>query len=335
MAKTIIIAEAGVNHNGSIALAKKLIDVASDAKVDYVKFQTYRTENIVTRDACKADYQVNNVHDNDMSQFKMLKRLELSKQDHFELITYCKQKGVKFFSTAFDLDSVNFLDSLDMSLWKIPSGELTNYPYLRAIGRTNKPVILSTGMATMKEVQEAISVLEKFGTPKNGITLLHCTTEYPAPKDQINLRAMNTMREYLGVPVGYSDHTEGIEIPIAAVAMGAVVIEKHFTLDRNMEGPDHKASIEPAELRQMVKYIRNIESAMGNTEKKPTPVEQKNISIVRKSIVAARPIHKGEVFNEENLTTKRPATGISPMKWHEVLGLIASQDFEKDEVIKL
>lgn len=333
--RTIIIAEAGVNHNGSLDLARQLIDAAAEAGVDYVKFQTFRAEQLVTRDARQAAYQSRNINDGQDSQYEMLKRLELSPDDHYALIAYCQAKGVKFFSTAFDLESIGFLGSLKPELWKVPSGELTNFPYLRAIGLTGKPVILSTGMATLPEIEQAIGVLTRFGTPRNGITLLHCTTEYPAPKNEVNLRAMATMREYFGMPVGYSDHTEGIEIPVAAAALGATVIEKHFTLDRTLPGPDHKASLEPAELCEMVRQIRAVESALGDGTKEPAPAEVPNIPIARKSIVAATGIRRGDVFTEENLTAKRPGTGISPMLWESVVGTRAARDFEPDEIIIL
>lgn len=335
MNKTLIIAEAGVNHNGSVEIAKKLIDAAVDAKVDFVKFQTFKAADIVSKSAQKAEYQKRNLENTDNSQYEMLKALELSENDHFELIEYCNMKGVSFFSTAFDLNSIAFLDSLNMPLWKVPSGEITNFPYLRLIALTHKPVILSTGMANIAEIETAITVLTKYGTPSKQITLLHCTTEYPAPKDEINLCAMQTMREYFELKVGYSDHTQGIEIPVAAVAMGACVIEKHFTLDRNMEGPDHKASIEPRELKQMVSQIRNVEVAMGNGIKEPAPSEVPNITIARKSIVAARQIRQGELLTEENLTVKRPAIGISPMEWERVVGTVAIKSFDIDQFIEI
>lgn len=338
--RTLIIAEAGVNHNGSLDLARQLIAAAAEAGVDYVKFQTFRADKLVTHNARQAAYQSRNINDGQDSQYEMLKRLELSPDDHRTLISYCKDKGVSFFSTAFDLPSIDFLNTLGpehkgLPLWKIPSGEITNFPYLRAIGLTGKPVILSTGMASLDEIQQAINVLTRFGTPRDGITLLHCTTEYPAPKDQVNLRAMNTMRKRFGMPVGYSDHTEGIEIPVAAVAMGAVVIEKHFTLDRTLPGPDHKASLEPEELTAMVRQIRAVESALGNGTKEPAPAEVPNIPIARKSIVAATAIKRGELFTEENLTAKRPGTGLSPMQWENVIGKAAGRDFEADEAIEL
>lgn len=335
MSRTLIIAEAGVNHNGSMQIARQLIDVAAAAGVDYVKFQTFKADNLVSRSAQKAAYQKRNIDSKDNSQYAMLKALELSPEQHYELIDYCKTKGVNFFSTAFDFDSIDFLESLDMPLWKIPSGELTNFPYLRKVAMTGKPVILSTGMANLDEIGAAIEVLTKYGTPGNQITLLHCTTEYPAPKDEINLRAMQTMRERFGLEVGYSDHTQGIEIPVAAVAMGATVIEKHFTIDRTMEGPDHAASLEPDELKSMVEQIRNVESAMGTGLKVPAKSEIPNIMIARKSIVAARDIIKGEVLSEDNITVKRPAGGVSPMEWESVLGVVAKRAFSRDEPIEL
>ncbi|WP_346693312.1 N-acetylneuraminate synthase [Coprobacter fastidiosus] len=334
MNKVLIIAEAGVNHNGSIKIAKQLIDVAADAGVDYIKFQTFRTEKLVSKTAPKADYQIQNTG-NDNSQYDMLKRLELSENDHWELIDYCNKKNVKFFSTAFDIDSVSFLYRLGLSQWKIPSGEITNFPYLRAIGKTRQPVILSTGMANLQEIEEAIKVLVQFGTTREEITLLHCTTEYPAPKNEVNLLAIQTLKNHFGLNVGYSDHTQGIEIPVAAVALGATVIEKHFTLSRDLEGPDHRASLEPNELKQMVQYIRNIEKALGNGIKIPSENEKKNIAIVRKSIVAARNIVQGERFTEDNITVKRPATGISPMQWENIIGKEAYKNFSQDEQIKL
>ncbi len=335
MSKTIIIAEAGVNHNGSMELARKLVDAAIDAGVDYVKFQTFKAENLVTRGAPKAQYQARNIGGGDDSQYAMLKELELTEANHHELISYCEQKGVRFFSTAFDLESLAFLESLGLPMWKIPSGEITNFPYLRAIGRTGKPVILSTGMAEIEEIEEAIDTLTRFGTPRQDITLLHCTTEYPAPKDEVNLRAIQTLGERFGLPVGYSDHTEGIEIPVAAVALGATVIEKHFTLDKNLEGPDHKASLEPDELMQMVRNIRAVEQALGDGLKVPSASELKNKAIARKSIVAATVIAKGERLTDENLIAKRPADGLSPMLWESVIGTCATRDFAPDEPVEL
>ncbi len=334
MERTIIIAEAGVNHNGSIELAKQLIDVAAETGVDYVKFQTFKAENLVTKSAKKADYQLKNTK-NDNSQYEMLKKLELSTEQHFELITYCNSCGVKFFSTAFDLESIDFLASLHLGLWKIPSGEITNYPYLKRIAQYDQPVILSTGMSTMQDIQSTIEVLIKYGVKKSQVTVLHCNTQYPTPMQDVNLLAMNTIAKEIGVKVGYSDHTLGIEIPIAAVALGATMIEKHFTLDRNMEGPDHKASLEPDELKAMVAAIRNVEKALGSSQKIISVSEKENINIARKSIVAARFIAKGEMFTDGNLTVKRPGNGISPMCWEEIMGKFAVRDFNEDELIEL
>lgn len=335
MPHTLIIAEAGVNHNGSIHLAKQLIDVAADAGVDMVKFQTFKTENLVSRTAPKAVYQQKNLPDGDVSQSSMLKKLELSPAQHLELIEYCNCRGVRFFSTAFDLDSIDFLGNLHVGLWKIPSGEITNYPYIKRIASYSEPIILSTGMSTMDEVKEAVQVLLKFGVERSQITILHCNTEYPTPMQDVNLRAMQTLHFEFGVNVGYSDHTRGIEVPIAAVALGATVIEKHFTLDRTMKGPDHKASLEPGELKSMVRAIRNIEHALGSSEKKVSESEQKNIIIARKSIVAALDIKAGETFTERNITVKRPGNGISPMYWDDVIGKQATRDFKGDELIVL
>lgn len=335
MAKTLIIAEAGVNHNGSIKLAKQLIDAAAEAGVDYIKFQTFKTENLVSRQAVKAEYQKKNINDTDESQFGMLKKLELTPARHVELMDYCRQKKVRFFSTAFDLDSIGLLSELGLEMWKIPSGEITNYPYLKKIARQGKPVILSTGMSDLQDIANAMEVLEKYGVIREQITVLHCNTEYPTPFADVNLRAMETIREQLGVKVGYSDHTVGIEVPIAAVALGATVIEKHFTLSRTLEGPDHKASLEPGELKAMVSAIRNIEVALGDKDKKVTASEAKNKAVARKSIVAARNIKAGELFTEENISVKRPGNGISPMEWENVLGRCASRDFQADDLIEL
>lgn len=335
MRKVIIIAEAGVNHNGSLELAKQLIDVAADAGVDYVKFQTFRAENLVSKVAKRAQYQIQNMKDSDDSQYTMLKQLELKANDHYELIDYCQNKGIKFFSTAFDLESIDFLVSLKLGLWKIPSGEITNYPYIKRIAQFKEPVILSTGMSELSEIKDAIHVLNSFGVPKELITVLHCNTEYPTPMCDVNLLAMQTLHKELGVPTGYSDHTLGIEVPVAAVALGAVVIEKHFTLDRNMEGPDHKASLEPHELKSMVAAIRNVEMSLGSKEKIVSFSEKENKKVARKSIVAARAIAEGEVFTEENLTVKRPGTGISPMSWEEVIGKKAYKLFCTDDLIEL
>ncbi|MDF4201480.1 N-acetylneuraminate synthase [Maribacter sp. SA7] len=331
--RVLIIAEAGVNHNGDITLAKKLIDAAADAGVDYVKFQTFNSKKLVSKSAQKADYQKQNTNDEVESQLKMLQKLELSKNDHLILIDYCKAKNIKFLSTAFDLDSIDFLEELKIDLWKIPSGEITNLPYLRKLGGLGKPVIISTGMAEMSEIEDAINVVTSSGTDIKDITVLHCNTEYPTPMQDVNLTAMNTIKDVFKVPIGYSDHTLGIEIPIAAVALGATVIEKHFTLDNSMDGPDHKASLEPQELKKMVAAIRNIEQALGNGIKAPSPSEVKNKPIARKSIVANVDISKGEVFNENNITVKRPGTGISPMKWDEVIGTIATKNYKADELI--
>ena len=330
-----VIAEAGVNHNGSIELAKQLVDKAVEAGVDFIKFQTFKAANLVTKKARQAEYQKNNIGGDDDSQYQMLKKLELTQEEHFELIEYCKKKGVRFFSTAFDFDSIEFLDSLHLGLWKIPSGEITNYPYIKKIAQKQGDVILSTGMSTSEDIQNAVDVLLKWGKTKDQITILHCNTEYPTPFEDVNLRAMLSIKEHFGTQVGYSDHTRGIEVPIAAVALGATVIEKHFTLDRNMLGPDHKASLEPDELKAMVSAIRNIEKALGSSEKKVTDSERKNIAVARKSIVAARNISEGEIFTEENLTVKRPGTGVSPMRWEEVLGTTAIRDFQEDELIEL
>lgn len=335
MNHTIIIAEAGVNHNGSIELAKQLVDKAVEAGVDYIKFQTFKAANLVTKSAQQADYQMRNVGGGDSSQYQMLKRLELSREEHLELIGYCQQRGIHFFSTAFDFDSIEFLDSLHLNLWKIPSGEITNYPYIKQIAQKQGDVILSTGMSTAEDIQNAVDVLLRWGKTKDQITILHCNTEYPTPFEDVNLLAMQSIAKQFGTKVGYSDHTRGIEVPIAAVALGATVIEKHFTLDRNMPGPDHKASLEPDELKAMVSAIRNIEKALGSSEKKVTDSERKNIAIARRSIVAAKDIHKGEILTEENLTVKRPGTGISPMRWEEVLGTKAVRDFMEDELIEL
>lgn len=332
MAKIEIIAEAGVNHNGDIELAKKLIEAAKNAGADFVKFQTFDATKIVSRRAQKADYQKATT-DSNQSQLDMLKKLELTHEQFCELSDFSKSVGIKFISTPFDLDSISFLSTLDMPLWKVPSGEITNLPYLIEIARTKKPVVMSTGMCDMEGIFAAVDVLKKNGT--TDLTLLHCNTQYPTPYCDVNLRAMYEIRNATGLPVGYSDHTQGIEIPIAAAAMGACIIEKHFTLDRNLPGPDHKASLEPDELATMVHAIRNVEAAMGSGEKKPSPSEQANIAIARKSIVAARAIVAGETFTEENLMVKRPGSGISPMRWFDVIGKCAPRDFEEDELITL
>jgi len=332
MDKVFIIAEAGVNHNGSIALARKLIDVASEAGADAVKFQTFKAEKVVSKNAPKAAYQKKTT-DPTESQFEMIKKLELDVNAHKELMTYCKQKHIMFLSTPFDHASIELLNNLGLEIFKIPSGEITNLPYLRHIGSLKKRVIMSTGMADIGEIEDALDVLITAGTPKENITILHANTMYPTPMEDVNLRAMQTIACTFGCDVGYSDHTLGIEVPIAAVAMGAKVIEKHFTLDKTMEGPDHKASLEPDELKAMVQAIRNIEKALGTGIKKPSPSERPNIEVARKSIVAARPIKKGELFTEENLTIKRPGNGISPMRWDEIIGTEAQKDYKVDELI--
>ena len=333
---TLIIAEAGVNHNGSVEIAKQLINIAAEAGVDYIKFQTFKASKLVTKSARQAEYQQRNIGSRERSQYQMLKKVELSSAQHQILINHCCQLGIKFFSTAFDIDSIEYLHSLDLGLWKIPSGEATNYPFLKRIASYNEKTILSTGMCDMQDVRSAVEVLYENGLNKKNLILLHCNTEYPTPFEDVNLRAMDAFRQEFGVEVGYSDHTKGIEVPIAAVALGATVIEKHFTLDRNMEGPDHKASLEPNELKAMVSAIRNIEKAMsGDGTKHISNSERKNIAIARKSIVAAEYIKKGNVFSEKNLTVKRPGTGISPMRWEEVIGLKARRDFYEDELIEL
>jgi N,N'-diacetyllegionaminate synthase len=331
---TLIIAEAGVNHNGDIALARRLIDVAADAGADLVKFQTFSADCLVTRAAAKADYQTRTTGSNE-SQYEMLRRLELTVEMHKELMAYCAVCDIGFFSTGFDIKSVDLLVDLGQDRFKIPSGEITNLPYLRHIGRMGKSVILSTGMAEMEEIQSAIGVLEEAGTSRARITVLHCTTEYPTPMADVNLRAMLSIQKAFGVEVGYSDHTRGMEVAIAAVALGASVIEKHFTLDRNLPGPDHKASLEPEELKAMVAAIRNIEIALGDGVKRLTPSETRNIAVARKSLMASRGIRKGEVFSVENITAKRPGTGISPMRWDEVIGRTAPREFSADELIEL
>jgi N,N'-diacetyllegionaminate synthase len=334
--KTLIIAEAGVNHNGSIIIAKQLIDAAALAGVDYVKFQTFKAQNLVSTSAPKANYQIENTQTVGETQFEMLKKLELSIDNHYELIEYCKLKNINFFSTAFDLESLDFLNTLNFKLFKIPSGEITNFPYLQKIGSFKKEIIISTGMCTMEEIEAAINVLVNAGTNKSSITILHCNTEYPTPMQDVNLKAMLAIKQHFEMPIGYSDHTLGIEVPIAAVALGATVIEKHFTLDRSMEGPDHKASLDPTELKAMVSAIRNIELALsGNGNKSPSSSELKNIQVARKSIVAKMPITAGQTFTEHNITTKRPGTGISSMQWLQVIGKVATKDFKLEEFITL
>lgn len=326
-----IIAEAGVNHNGSFALACKLVDAAKAAGVDCIKFQTFRSDKLVSHNAQKAEYQKSTTGDS--SQQDMLKKLELSYDEFIALKEYCDKVGITFLSTPFDFDSIEFLNSIDMPFWKIPSGEVTNYPYLVALARTEKPVVMSTGMCDIDEIDAAVKVLRDYGT--KDVKLLHCNTEYPTPFEDVNLSAMKTMKDRFGFEVGYSDHTKGIEVPIAAVALGATIIEKHFTLDRNMDGPDHKASLEPDELASMVSGIRHIEKALGNGDKMPSPSERKNITVARKSIVAKKYIAEGEELTTENITVKRPGNGINPMKWNEVLGTKAIRNFAEDELIEL
>ncbi len=327
-----IIAEAGVNHNGSLELAKQLIDVAADAGVDAVKFQTFRADKLVSKTAQKAQYQKQTT-DVSESQYEMIKKLELDETAHHELIDYCKTKNILFLSTPFDHESIELLNNLGMNIFKIPSGEITNLPYLRHIGSLCKEVILSTGMADLGEIEDTLDVLIASGTPKEQITVLHATTEYPCPIEDVNLRAMQTIERAFGVKVGYSDHTNGIEVPIAAVAMGASVIEKHFTLDKTMEGPDHKASLEPHELNAMVCAIHNIEKALGDGIKKPSASETKNMNIARKSIVASCFITQGEFLCTDNITVKRPGNGINPMRWDEIIGTVAKRDYYEDELI--
>lgn len=327
-----VIAEAGVNHNGDFNIAKKMVDAAKEAGADYIKFQTFEASKLVVKNAEKADYQKRSGNSEE-SQHEMLGKLALTKENFIALRNYCVDIGVGFISTPFDLESIDFLEELNMDFWKIPSGEVTNLPYLEKIGKTGKKVVMSTGMCDIHEIKAALETLEKNGVGE--IILLHCNTEYPTPYEDVNLKAMKYIEGMTGKKVGYSDHTLGIEVPIAAAALGAVIIEKHFTLDKNMKGPDHNASLEPSELQRMVKSIRNIENALGNAEKEPTISEKKNISIARKSIVAKKMIKKGEIFTENNITTKRPGIGISPMKWYEIIGTKAKRDFEEDELIEI
>ena len=333
MDKVLIIAEAGVNYNGSLELAYKMVDEAKKAGADIVKFQTGIPDKVMSRFAEKAEYQKKNTGKSEESQLDMVRKLMLKFEEFIPLKKYCEDSDIKFLSTPFDISSIEFLDKLGCDMWKIPSGEITNYPYLVSVAKTRKPIIMSTGMSTLIEVREALNVLKENGARE--VSLLHCTTEYPAPLNDVNLKAMQTLKDTFSCKVGYSDHTLGIEIPVAAVAMGASIIEKHFTLDRNMEGPDHKASLEPDELTAMIRSIRNVELALGTGIKEPSESEKKNMAIARKSLIAARDIKKGEVFTEENLTTKRPGNGISPMKWNEVIGAKAIRDFCEDELIEL
>lgn len=332
--KTLIIAEAGVNHNGSLEMARQLVASAAAAGADLVKFQSFVTSKIISREAPKAEYQKDTTSAEE-SQYEMVRKLELSRDDHEVLIEECRRHGIGFLSTAFDIDSFDMLVELGINQVKIPSGELTNLPLLRYVTRLGKPVILSTGMAGLGEIEAALDIIERAGTPRSRIVVLHCTTEYPTPMEDVNLRAMLSLKQAFGVEVGYSDHTPGIEVSIAAVALGATVIEKHFTLNRNLPGPDHRASLEPHELKAMVDAIRNIELALGDGVKRPSPSEQKNKPIARKSLVASRSIQAGELFSADNIATKRPGTGISPMRWDEIIGRPAPRDFAADELIEL
>lgn len=336
MSKVLIIAEAGVNHNGSIENAFKLVDAAVQAGVDFVKFQTFKAENLVSRNARKAKYQIGDSRNLEESQFDMLKKLELSKEQHEELIDYCNHKNIKFFSTAFDLDSLEYLEQIGLKIVKIPSGEITNLPYLMKAASLFKEVIISTGMSTMEEIKASLQIFLDAGIERNKITVLHCNTEYPTPMKDVNLKAMLSIQKELEVKIGYSDHTLGIEVPIAAVALGATIIEKHFTLDKSMEGPDHGASLEPQQLIEMCKAIRNIEAALsGSGLKEPSASERKNMDVSRKSIIAKVFIKEGDKFTEDNITVKRPGTGINPMLWKDVLDRIAKKDFEQDSLIEI
>jgi N,N'-diacetyllegionaminate synthase len=334
MPKTLIIAEAGVNHNGDLDLAYKLIDAAKSSGADIVKFQTFNTNKLVSKHAQKAEYQ-RLATAADESQFEMIKKLEFDLHSHILLKSYCEKKKIEFLSAPFDVDSIKLLHKLGVSRFKIPSGEITNFPYLREMAAYDKPIIMSTGMSNMVEIQQALNVLADHGSQRKNIILLHCNTEYPTPFEDVNLSAMITMQQAFMLPVGYSDHTNGIEVPIAAVALGASVIEKHFTLDRNMPGPDHSASLEPTELRALVSAIRNIEAAIGDGIKAPRQSESKNITIVRKCIIASKPIRQGDIFSEENITTKRAGLGLSPMRWMEVLGGIATRNYDVDDKIEI
>lgn len=335
MSKVIIIAEAGVNHNGDIQVAKKLIDAAVNAGVDYVKFQTFRADSLVSKSAKKAEYQSVNINDGDDSQYAMLKNLELSHENHLELMRYCSERNIRFFSTAFDVEGVNYLNDLGLSFFKIPSGEMTNYPYLKAVALCGKPVVMSTGMCLESEIKEALDVLLKFGLKKEFISILHCNTEYPTPMKDVNLKAMLSIQKTFDVQIGYSDHTLGIEVPIAAVAMGAKIIEKHFTLDRSLPGPDHAASLEPEELKEMVKAIRNIEAAIsGDGEKVPSQSETKNIAVARKSIYLKKNLVKGHVITDDDLISLRPGDGVSPMQWENIVGkTLVTDKIEFDKLL--
>jgi N,N'-diacetyllegionaminate synthase len=330
--KTVVIAEAGVNHNGDLGLAKELIDIAAESGADFIKFQTFAAKEMVVKFAPKAKYQIESTNEN-YSQFEMLRKLELSVDSHLSLIEYARSRNVKFLSTAFDISSIDMLSRLGQDLFKVPSGEITNLPYLLHLGRLNKEIILSTGMSNLDEIEAALTILEEAGTSKNSISILHCTSAYPAPLIDVNLRAIQQIRDAFNLRVGYSDHTLGLEVPVAAVALGAKIIEKHFTTSRELPGPDHKASLEPEELKRMISMIRNIEIAMGEGEKRAMPSELENREIVRKSIVAKQRIYKGDLFTLENLTTKRPGTGISPMRWNELIGNQATRSYSIDELI--
>ena len=332
--QTIIIAEAGVNHNGDIKLAKKLIDVAAKSGADFVKFQTFKANNLLIKNTKKTNYQIKTTGHKE-NQYELIKRLELTKEMHHELISHCSKKKINFFSTAFDKESLKMLIDLGQEIIKIPSGEITNLPLLKFIGSQKKKVILSTGMSDINEISQALKILKEFGTSKKNIYILHCNTEYPTPKKDVNLNAMLTIRDKFNLVVGYSDHTSGIEVPIAAVALGAKIIEKHFTLSRDLDGPDHSSSLEPDELSRMIESIRNIELALGNGLKKPSPSEIKNKKLIRRSIVASQDINKGELFSEKNLDVKRPANGISPMEWDKLIGTFSPKKFKKDQKIKI
>jgi N,N'-diacetyllegionaminate synthase len=331
-----VIAEAGVNHNGSVETAKKMIDAAVQAGADAIKFQTFKTEKLVCKSAPQAEYQMKNSAEGESdTQFTLLKKLEINQETHRELFDYCEQSGIVFISTPFDLESIDLLKSLGLELIKVPSGEITNYPYLKKVAQTFHRVVLSTGMADLGEIEDALAILIDNGIARENITVLHCNTEYPTPIQDVNLRAMLTIRDAFGVKVGYSDHTLGIEVSIAATALGATVIEKHFTLDKNMEGPDHAASLEPDELLMLVRGIRNTEKSLGSPLKRPSASEAKNKAVVRKSIIAAREIRQGETFTADNLCVKRPGTGISPMQWDQVIDQVARRDYLEDEIIEL
>tara|TARA_B100000963_G_C22619799_1_gene669283 strand:+ start:134 stop:1171 length:1038 start_codon:yes stop_codon:yes gene_type:complete len=333
--QTIVIAEAGVNHNGKIDLAKKLIEEAAKAKADYIKFQTFKAERLASENTAKTKYQIKNSNDPNQSQFNMLKDLELTENDHFKLINYCKEKDIKFLSSAFDVEGLNFLNTLSLDFFKIPSGEITNFPYLKTISKFERPVILSTGMCSMKEIKNALDILTSHKLKKCDITILHCNTDYPTNYNDVNLQLMNLIKNEFNIKVGYSDHTLGIEVPIAAVAMGASVIEKHFTLDKSLPGPDHKASLNPLELSEMIKSIRNIEKSVSNKKSKsPTKSELENIKFIRKSLHLNKNLKKGDIIRENDLITLRPATGINPMDWNKVINRVLNNDINKGNPLK-